>query len=422
VGGALALLWAAACIGPVPAIGQGPTTLQAPAPTPKPAPKPTQAPAALIPTPAPTQAPAPRPTAGPGDQALLQAVREDLATQWVKTTAETALRSGPDDNASLFTTLPQWSALKRLDSRGDWLKVYYGGDGDTREPGPGWVKASDVGAIGTPAVWLAAARPAALWADPTSSAVNQTVPATTRLQVVASDPIKGSRLHVQTPGDGRGTPPGEGWVEAGDATRSDMLPPGRIPWAFPDVIHATVRLPVQYRTQLDGSEYASANCGPTAVGMALEAFGVQVEPRTLRSEVLENQGDVAWDDEAGSYIWSLAQVAQRHGVQALGLYEPDGATLHHWTVDDVKAHVSSRHPVIAQVRYRYLPRRADSGYYGDHYIVLTGLLGNNLLYDDPIGGPVEGPGWDRVLTPEQLARAMDASDTRYAYAAFALTK
>jgi hypothetical protein len=424
LGGALGLLWAGACMGPLPAIGQGPLAAPAPAPTSVPRAAPTPlAPTITLPTP--TAAPTVRPTPGPNGAALIQAVRDDLATQWVQTDAETGLRSGPDDSGQLFALLPQWTTLRRLDSRGDWLKVYYAGDGESREPGPGWVRVADVGAVGTPPVWLAVAAATTLWTDASAAAgAGPRVPPGTRLEVITPNPIQGTRVHVQTPGDGRTTPPSEGWVEAGDAARGDSPGPWSIPWAFPDVIKATVRLPVRYRTQLDGSDYAGANCGPTALGMALEAFGIQVQPPQLRSEVLLTQDDLPTDDEAGSYIWSLAQVAQNHGVKPLGLYDADGETVHQWTVDEITQQVANHHPVIAQVRYRFLPRRGDSAYYGDHYVVITGLLENELLYDDPIGGPSpnEGPGWDRIMTPAQLARAMNASDQRYAYSAFALAR
>jgi len=78
--------------------------------------------------------------------------------------------------------------------------------------------------------------------------------------------------------------------------------------------------------------------------------------------------------------------------------------------------------VIVQVVYRGLPGREDSGYDGDHYVVITGLMGDNFIYNDPIGGPEakEAPGWDRLITADQLQRAMRASDRPYAYTAFAL--
>ncbi|TMF00301.1 MAG: DUF559 domain-containing protein [Chloroflexi bacterium] len=55
---------------------------------------------------------------------------------------------------------------------------------------------------------------------------------------------------------------------------------------------------------------------------------------------------------------------------------------------------------------------------------LTGLLGDNFLYNDPIGGTEahESPGYDRMMTSAQLERAMRATDTAYAYSAFSLSR
>ena len=70
------------------------------------------------------------------------------------------------------------------------------------------------------------------------------------------------------------------------------------------------------------------------------------------------------------------------------------------------------------------PGREDSQYYGDHYVIITGLMGNDFLYNDPIGGRVanESPGYDRMMTAGQLQAAMHASDTQYAFSAFGLSK
>ena len=58
------------------------------------------------------------------------------------------------------------------------------------------------------------------------------------------------------------------------------------------------------------------------------------------------------------------------------------------------------------------------------FIIITGLLGDQFLYNDPIGGAEahEIPGYDRVMTADQLQRAMHASDTEYAFSAFALSR
>jgi hypothetical protein len=157
--------------------------------------------------------------------------------------------------------------------------------------------------------------------------------------------------------------------------------------------------------------------------MALESIGINMPPHDVRGEVLSSENFSADDTDAGSYIWALADVARENGLQAHGLYDADGS-LHHWTVDEIRASLKNNQPVIVQVIYRGLPGREDSGYYGDHYIIVTGLVGDNFLYNDPIGGAIarESPGYDRVMTPDQLQHAMRASDTEYAFSAFGVSR
>jgi hypothetical protein len=382
----------------------------------------------LAPTPAPSSPPQPVvvPTLTAAGQALLASVKSDRTAQWVKNHTETVFRSGPTDDSVVFTHLPQWSTLKQIESRPDWLFVQYGGDGDTRQPGVGWVKASDVGGVDPPTIWLSSARSGSVWsaADALGKRMLD-VPPTTLMEVLGGpDFIQGTRVHVRLPGDGRTVPPSQGWVD-GDAlarTRTPAL--GDLPWAYPDDLRADVRISVPYRSQLDGSDYAGSNCGPTVLGMALESFGMNVPPPDVRGQVLNSEDFKPDDADAGSFIWALARVAQSHGLQAHGLYEGDGGGLHRWTLDEVRASVRLGQPVIVQVVYRGLPGREDSGYYGDHYVIITGLMGDNFLYNDPIGGAEahEAPGYDRLMTPTELRRAMRASDTGYQYTAFGLAR
>jgi hypothetical protein len=364
------------------------------------------------------------PTLTASGQSMLAAIKSDRTAQWVRNHTETPLRSGPNDNATLFTRLPQWSLLKQVESRPDWLLVQYGGDGRTREAGPGWVRAKDVGGVDAPPVWLTSARAGSLWSS-SDAIANRMVdlPPTTLMEVIGPDDVRGTRVHVRLPGDGRTVPPTQGWVDGDVLSRARTPAASDLPRAYPDDLRADVRLSVPYRTQLDGSDYEEANCGPTALGMALEAFGMNLGAPDLRSQVLDAQNIDPTDVDAGSFIWALAKVAQGQGVQARGLYDGDGR-LHHWTTDEIRASVLQGQPVIVQVVYRGLPDRQDSAYYGDHYIVVTGLLGDNFLYNDPIGGARahESPGYDRVITPTQLQRAMRASDSQYAYTAFGVSR
>jgi hypothetical protein len=180
-----------------------------------------------------------------------------------------------------------------------------------------------------------------------------------------------------------------------------------------DIAHAFV----PYRTQLDGAAYAEANCGPTTIGMVLESFGITVPQPRVRAEVLAAQG--FGGNGTGTLITALAKVVESHGLQIHDLRRPDGE-IRRWTLDEVRHHLAQRHPVVVQVRYRALPGREGAYYYGDHYIVLTGVLDDGFLFNDPID--YDGPGWDRVMSGERLARAMDASDRRYVQAAFAVSR
>jgi hypothetical protein len=170
-----------------------------------------------------------------------------------------------------------------------------------------------------------------------------------------------------------------------------------------------------YLSQLDGSPYAEANCGPTAVGMALEAFGVSVPLRDLRAATLDAQR--MYGNGVGTLITGLAQTVQQHGLSAMDLRDSAGG-IRKWTLDDIRAHIQQGHPVITQVRYRSLPGRGRAYYFGDHYILITGVVGDGFLYNDPID--IDGLGWDRAISGATLQVAMNASDQRYAYAAVAV--
>jgi hypothetical protein len=442
IGGFLVVVVGAACFEPLAPtvlapLSSAPSDLQAvPAPAPvAPIPVPVfvppAAPAAradpVVVPPAPTMAPLPTsvPTLTASAQDLLVGIRGDLTARWLKNHAETPLRSGPNLESQTFTTLPQWSTLRVVESQPDWFLVQYGGDGATRQAGPGWVSASDVGGVDAPAVWLSSTKQTVLWGGADSAASRALdVPRSALMEVIGPEVVSGTRVHVRLPGDGRSVPPAQGWID-GDALARTRAPGySEVPRAYPAILAADVRLRVPYRTQLDGSDFESANCGPTTLGMALEAFGVYVPQADLRFDVLQSEEFDTNDNDAGSFIWALAQVARTRGLRTYGLYEGDGETLHRWSIDDVRASVRQGRPVIAQVVYRGLPGREDSEYYGDHYVVITGLMGEDFIYNDPIGGAraKESPGWDRIMTSDELRRAMRASDRPYAFTAFSLSR
>jgi LysM repeat protein len=196
----------------------------------------------------------------------------------------------------------------------------------------------------------------------------------------------------------------------------DLILPGGGPVYAAPMLAGASRLFVPYRSQLDGTPWAGANCGPVALGMGLESLGIKVSSTELRRQVLGAQG--MWGNNVGTLMDALAKVATNHGARPIGLF--DGNGIAKWSLKDVREQLSAGRPVVVQVRFRALPGRAGVAYYNDHYIILTGLSGDNFLYNDPLDS--DGPGANRVMTPAQLEAAMNATDRRYAYAAFALAK
>jgi len=264
--------------------------------------------------------------------------------------------------------------------------------------------------------WLRTQHPTILYrsADQNGARLHE-MPDGVRLERL--DGFRGGRIEVRDPGDGRTRQAMTGWVNAVDLDVGRAPAPRELPLAYPadtamDISHVFA----PYRTQLDGSAYAEANCGPTTVGMALAAFGISVPSGQLRAEALNAQR--MWGNGTGTLITALASVVRQHGLSTLELHE-NGA-VRRWTLDDIRAHVQAGHPVVVQVRYRALPGRSAVRFFGDHYILVTGVLGDSFLYNDPID--FDGIGWDRIMSGDRLRTAMDASDRRYAYAAFAVSR
>lgn len=262
--------------------------------------------------------------------------------------------------------------------------------------------------------WVRTTAAKGLYAGPEPSArFYVELPDDIRLERIGD--LAGRRIPVRDPGDGRTRQAMSGWVEVDDLVAARAPAPRELPRAYPadtrmDIFHAFV----PYRGQLDGTAYSLANCGPTAIGMVLEGFGLHVPLGQLRKEVLDTQR--IWGNGTGTLMTALAEVVESHGLQAYGLRD-GGGEIRRWTLKDLREQLRLRRPVIVQAYYRALPGREGAAYYGDHYLVITGILDDGFLYNDPLD--YDGVGWDRVMSGERLQRAMDASDRRFAYAAFA---
>ena len=162
----------------------------------------------------------------------------------------------------------------------------------------------------------------------------------------------------------------------------------------------TARLDVPYRTQLDGSISSASNCGPTSVSMAIESFGIFVP--TAQARAIANRAMGVYDPFGGTTLESLRAVAETYGLQGLDLHE--NGRYKRWTLDDVRTHLRAGHPVIPQLRYRMMPGREWLWVGYDHYVVITGMVGDDFIINDPIG--IDGHG-ERVLSAPAAAAGLD---------------
>lgn len=379
---------------------------------------PTEAAQAALPmasTPA-TPSPAPeRPGASPSAEA---AVSVEPTSFWAKTKKETAIWSGWDSKAVEFAKIGPEIVVQVFEHRGSRAYVYFPGDAKGHKPGEVWVDRADLEDMSWPR-WARARRATSLRAEPSE---------------IAGELLPLARGHyVETTGETQGRwaqafflldrQPGEwaiGWVDGRDLTlpRGDqaeistyMLTRAALMASQPDLW-----LKVPYRTQLDGSAYAEANCGPTSIAMALEAIGKRDTLESLRTAALQLQ-DMNRCDDCGTYIQHLASVAEARGAKTYNLRD-DPESFHRWTLDEIRQQLREGRVVIPQVKFRLLPGRGKAPYGGDHYIVIAGLSGNDFIYNDPIDS--DGRGYGRLITAEQLEQAMSSATAEYARTAFAV--
>ena len=337
---------------------------------------------------------------------------------WAKTKREAAIWSGWDKNAKEFAKIAPDLTVQVLEFRGPRAYVYFAGDNKGRKAGEVWIDRADLSDLPWPR-WARARRATVLRASPDLGAEQL-------LQLQ-----RGS--YIETTGEtlGRWTQaffltdrlPGEwavGWVDGLDLTlpRGEQAEISNYMLTRNTLLTSTpeVWLKVPYRTQLDGSAYAEANCGPTSVAMALDAIGKRDSLESLRSAALQLQ-DTKGCDNCGTFIQHLATVAEMRGATTYSLRD-DPETFHRWTLDEIRQQLRQERVVIPQVKFRLLPGRTKSQYYGDHYLVIVGLAGNNFIYNDSIDS--DGRGYGRLISAEVLEKAMAGATGDYARAAFAV--
>jgi hypothetical protein len=157
---------------------------------------------------------------------------------------------------------------------------------------------------------------------------------------------------------------------------------------------------VPFRTQLDGSRFAGANCGPASLGMILEAFGISKPTDELRYRSHTYQG--TWGSMTGTALQHLARVAEDFGVPTRGLY--DGWGFRRWSIAELREEVQQGHPVMILTKYRLLPGHEGSRATDDHYIVLWDVDGDDFIYNDPAFTRARD-GYARRISASQLERA-----------------
>jgi len=365
-------------------------------------------------------------TSGPllGIATTVTAQNIDLApaieptTAWAKTARETAIWSGWDANAKEFGKIGESITVQLIELRAARAYVFFPGDNKGHKAGEVWIDRADL----TDAPWPR-------WARARRATTLRTAP-----DVAAEEIIPLARgNYIETTGETRGRwaqafylidrGPGEwvmGWVDGlglmvprGDQTEIStyMLTRTSLITSSPEVW-----LRVPYRSQIDGSTFAEANCGPASVAMALEAVGKSEPLGALRELALDLQQNPRCDD-CGTYIQHLAAVAEMRGAKTYSLRD-DPSSFHRWSLDEIRQQLRQDRVVIPQVKYRALPGRSRVQYGGDHYIVVVGIVGNNFIYNDPVDS--DGRGYGRLITAERLELAMSSANGDFARAAFAV--
>lgn len=329
--------------------------------------------------------------------------RPGPAVEWVQAHRKSALFAEPNASAQREVEIPQWSVLRIVESQPDWLKVSFGGDGGSRPADTAWIPAGDIGALAEPPRFVTSTRDTTLWMsdDPAAEAVSL-VPRLATLSLAGLAERNGRvAVRVADPDsqDGR-----VAWVSWSDIAASRAPTDRDVPndRAF-SPFATTVRLSVPYRTQLDGSLSSAANCGPASIGMLLESYGVYVPTAQTRLQATRFMG--ISDPFSGTTLESLQAVAQSYGLQGLGLHE--NGRYKRWTLDDVRTQLRAGHPVIPQLRYRMMPGRDWVWVTYDHFVVITGMVGDDFIINDPIA--IDGRG-ERVITGAALQRAWMNSD------------
>lgn len=342
--------------------------------------------------------------------------KASLWPDWVRVSRPDLLVPLTDDGSTTRVRLLEGTPLKVLDCAGQRCRVVFGGDSED-DPAEGWVAEASLSPATAPK-WAMTWRGTHLNTGP-SAAPEGGIWLPSRAVVEVVEDV-GDRLKVFYLGDGRTREAATGLV-----AEADLVPAGALMSAEDGGVRILTQaqltsiqagegvwLQVPHRSQLDGTPAAEANCGPASVGMVLEQLGRQLLTQDLREIAHRYQGTNGPD--VGFRIEHLRSVVEAEGGQGLGLYQ--GSAFRQWTLDDIRAHLEQGHPVIPQLKFKMLPGRYTAGYADDHYVVITGMLGDDFVYNDSVDN--DGPGYARLMSADTLTKAWSSS--LYPFAAFAV--
>ena len=343
-------------------------------------------------------------------EAMAAPVRGTVA-RWVQAQDKTRLFAAPAPDAPAEVEIPRASYLRVLEAREDWLQVSFAGDGSDRPASTAWIQrgAEAIATVDAPR-FVTSTRDVQLWSAENGGEPLATVPRLATLELADVERNGRVGVRVEAPDQAEGQ---LAWVDWEAVAGTRPFAERSVPWQRPFSPFANeVRLEVPYRTQLDGSLSAASNCGPTSVGMVIEAFGTAVPTAQLRSLAMRSMG--IRDPFSGTTLESLRDAAEAYGLQGLDLKE--NGRYKRWTLDDVRAHLRAGHPVIPQLRYRLMPGREWVWVTYDHYVTITGFVGDDFIYNDPV--TLNGKG-ERTMSSQQLLRAWMNSDAPGAAVAIA---
>jgi hypothetical protein len=279
---------------------------------------------------------------------------------WVQTNRTATLWSSPDRDATAFTSLPAWTFLKVTGAEGGRLSVEYAGDGQSRQPGPGWVSLVDVQPSDAGDGWLRNHRASQLFADPTTS--SSTMDVAQWSWMLSLGDSQAGRLHVRLYASTLRSLVADGWIPSYDVGPSG--PPEQAVYTASTKPSAAEALPPDAFISTIAAAAATAQSDPAQLPVSV----------TIAQAILEsNWGQSALSREANNYF----------GIKATRRIGNDGAV---W-MPTLETAQGGSYTVVAPFRaYRSL---ADS--VADH----AALLEHAPAYRDAL---------QAVGSPDEFAR------------------